>query len=227
MPLAGFLGLSAALFLSLPSRHFQTGNARGVRPSGVCSFHEDPAARRRPASPLEVRPAGCTPPSLDPGDTAGAPIISLGVDDAAPLRLYRVSIRVEIGRQSFVIFRALGLTLPLLGFRLLMVTPRAQAGYPAAVTGFTEEGSVARPRPSCLSRRCYARELPLSHERDVPSRGSSPSTAPPFRDHPARDLAYALRHGSLARPPRAASGAFWRGCPAECRGYVLVCAVAA
>lgn len=49
-PLSGFL-------LSLPSHHFQMGNALGVLPSGVCSFHEAPVARRHQHALLTFFPA--------------------------------------------------------------------------------------------------------------------------------------------------------------------------
>lgn len=49
-PLAGSLSLSATISSPQPSCHFQTGNARGVFPSGDCSPVEAPTApRRRPA----------------------------------------------------------------------------------------------------------------------------------------------------------------------------------
>jgi hypothetical protein len=61
-PLAGFLNLSAAFFLSPPSCHFQAGNARGVNPSGVYSFARSPGDSSPPACPLDVPPAGCAAP---------------------------------------------------------------------------------------------------------------------------------------------------------------------
>jgi len=47
VPLAGFLNLSAAFFLSPTSCHFQTGGAHGVCPTGTYSFREAPDAHRR------------------------------------------------------------------------------------------------------------------------------------------------------------------------------------
>jgi hypothetical protein len=50
------------LLLFLPSCHFQTGDAHGVRPSGVCSFHEASEDSSPSDYPLAVTPAGCATP---------------------------------------------------------------------------------------------------------------------------------------------------------------------
>jgi hypothetical protein len=65
--LAGFLSLSATFFLSPPSCHFQAGNARGVSPSGVCSFQEAPATHRRRYALLTFLPRVALPPVLGGG----------------------------------------------------------------------------------------------------------------------------------------------------------------
>jgi hypothetical protein len=67
VPLAGFLNLSVALFLSPPSCHFQTGNALGVYPSGDCSFHKAPAAHRHRHALLTFFPRVALPPVLGGG----------------------------------------------------------------------------------------------------------------------------------------------------------------
>jgi len=51
------------LFLSSPSRHFQTGGAPGIHPSGVCSCSDAPAAHRQRACLLDVSPMGRALPS--------------------------------------------------------------------------------------------------------------------------------------------------------------------
>jgi hypothetical protein len=65
--LAGFPSLSATFFLSPPSCHFQAGNARGVSPSGGCSFQEAPAARRRRHALMTFLPQVALPPVLGGG----------------------------------------------------------------------------------------------------------------------------------------------------------------
>ena len=67
VPLAGFHNLSAAFILSPPSRHFQAGYARGVCPSGGCSFHEAPPTRRRRHTLLTFLPRVARPPFLGGG----------------------------------------------------------------------------------------------------------------------------------------------------------------
>lgn len=65
--LAGFSNLSATFFLSPPPRHFQAGYARGVCPSGVCSFHEAPATRRPRPALVTFLPRVALPPFLGGG----------------------------------------------------------------------------------------------------------------------------------------------------------------
>jgi hypothetical protein len=50
-------------FLSPPPRHFQTGGVHGVRPTGVCSFHEAPTTRRRRPALMTFFPRAALPRS--------------------------------------------------------------------------------------------------------------------------------------------------------------------
>jgi hypothetical protein len=54
--------LSDFLF-PLPSCHFQAGGAPGIRPSGICSSHEDPAIRHHRHALLTFLPLVALPPS--------------------------------------------------------------------------------------------------------------------------------------------------------------------
>jgi len=50
-------------FLSPPSRHFQTGDIRGIHPTGGCSSYEASAARRRRNTLVTFFPQTALPPS--------------------------------------------------------------------------------------------------------------------------------------------------------------------
>jgi hypothetical protein len=59
VPLSGFLNLPATFLLLLPPYHFQAGNAHGVCPTGIYSFHGAFSDSSPPNYPLAVPPAGC------------------------------------------------------------------------------------------------------------------------------------------------------------------------
>jgi hypothetical protein len=128
--LAGFSNLTATFFLSPPSHHFQMGGVRTVRPTGGCSFHEAPPARRRAAYPLDVVPAGCAAPVPRRGHPKARRKLPRSIRPPS-LVVYRVFVLVEIDRTLEPLFTADLSDLPLLGFHLRMVFTRATGeGFP-------------------------------------------------------------------------------------------------
>jgi len=120
VPLAGFLSLSAALFLSPPSCHFQTGGARGVSPFRGSCLPPSLGDSSSPTCPLDVPPADCATPVL------GGGVCRLvdrypGCLGRASLIVFRAFSRLEIGPRRRIRLKFPRPTLPLLGFRLLMV----------------------------------------------------------------------------------------------------------
>lgn len=97
VPLTGSSSPSATLIPSPPARHFQTGCARGVFPTGVCSSREDRAARRLPASPHDVTPPVCATPQPRRGNRGRAGRPFLGGWGQAPFFVFRVFVFARIG----------------------------------------------------------------------------------------------------------------------------------
>jgi hypothetical protein len=65
--LSGFLNLSATLFLSPPSHHFQVGDARGFHPSRGCSSREASVARHHRPTLMTLFPRSARSPILGGG----------------------------------------------------------------------------------------------------------------------------------------------------------------
>jgi len=96
VPFAGFLSLSTAFFLSLPSCHFQAGGAHGVS-SFRGSFLPHSLVDSSPTTcPLDVLPADCAAPVLG-GGVRGLAGRYLGCLDRASLIVFRALSRWEIG----------------------------------------------------------------------------------------------------------------------------------
>jgi len=181
VPLTGFLNLSAAFFLSPPSHHFQAGGARGVFPSGVCSFHEDPTTRRRRHALLTLLLRIALSPFLG-GDIRRRAVPSPRLfQRGAFVRLQ--GLRLRGNRSSHLATVNSAMTdLPLLGFHLPMVcTPAGGRRFPHAAVTLGEPPVRRRTSNPLRSTACRLRGPALSHEGTVPSQGSSPSTYSPIR----------------------------------------------
>jgi hypothetical protein len=144
-PLSGF-------FLSPPSCHFQAGGARGVHPTGDCSFHEAPATRRRRHTLLTFLLRVALSPFLG-GDVRRRAGSGLGCPFQRLCRLQGVRPRGNRSSHLFTVKRRV-IDLPLLGFCLLMVCTRADGeGSPAGPSSFTT-GSPSPDRRSLPSTAC-------------------------------------------------------------------------
>jgi len=99
VPLSGFPNLSAAFLLSLPPYHFQVGGARGVCPSGACSFREAPAARHRQHALVALFLPVARAPFLG-GSTERLAGRYLGCLDQRSFFAFRAFVLTEIGRSS-------------------------------------------------------------------------------------------------------------------------------
>lgn len=96
VPPSGFPNLSAALFLSRPPCHFQTGCALGVSPFRGLILSRRPDNSSPSACPLDVPPAGCACPRPRRGHLqARDPVPRMY--DTAPLLVFRAFVRVKIG----------------------------------------------------------------------------------------------------------------------------------
>jgi hypothetical protein len=116
-PLSGFLNLSAAFILSLPSHHFRVGGALGVMPFRGLRLTRNFDNSSLPTYPHDVLPSGCATSFLGRGSTrhqAAPRMIQL-----AYFRLQGFHPRVKQLRQ-WARFSVPSVSLPLLGFHLLM-----------------------------------------------------------------------------------------------------------
>jgi hypothetical protein len=121
VPLAGFPNLSAAFILSPPSRHFQTGGVRGVRPFRDLILPRSLDDSSPPTCPLDVPPIELALIPVLGGDARGHSDQCLGTFRPESLIVYRAFVLVEIDLRHRSMINDSMTDLSLLGFCLLMV----------------------------------------------------------------------------------------------------------
>jgi hypothetical protein len=181
VPLSGFLNLSATLFLSLPSYHFQVGGVLGVAPFRGLFLSRSPSGSSPLVYPLDVVPAGCATSVLG-RSTIGHAGRHLGKTRHRVFRRLQGFNPRENRSSCQEAVNSPTADLPLLGFspphglnprgRMELSYHDRHASKPA---GYLSGEPNRKQEDSCVTRLCRLRERPISHETDLPSQGFSPS----------------------------------------------------
>lgn len=185
VPLAGFLNLSAAFFLSLPSCHFQAGRAHGVSPFRGLFLSHSLGDSSPPTCPRDVPPAGCATPVLG-GGFRGRIDRYPGCLGRMPLIVFRAFVRVRISLRYRFWLKFRQPTYPSWASTSSWFCSRAgENGFRRATVTLHQQEVRRQTTHQLRSTACHPRGPTLSRESAVPSRSSSPSFDSPVRN-PAR-----------------------------------------
>lgn len=175
------------------------GGALGVTPFRGLLLPQRPDGSSPPAYPLDVPPDGCAA-SFPRKRRRQDPVPHLGRSGPVVARLQGLRLRENRQRPQATVSTP-RTVLPLLGFHLLMVSTHARVQGRRPATATLRSRSV-RCRISHLLRSAVLRvhERPLSHERSLPSQGSSPPDAS-STSTAARHVPMGLTPFGLGDPP--------------------------
>lgn len=175
VPLTGFPNLTAAVASPDRPALFQTGNARGVRSSGVSSSRAAAPARRRTPCPRGVLPAEWPLFLPRKRNLREAPPPLPRMPGREPLVAFRASSHTRIGPHLQRTINTLATDLPLLSFHLLMVLlpPRTRAFRLGRRLRFTPPGPLPDPRIAALHGLLRGGAAPLSPVEPTISRFSA------------------------------------------------------
>ena len=173
VPLTGFPNLAAASLSLRRPAIFRQVALLGFGPTGGCSCHAAPTARRRRHALLALFPSVGLPPVLGGGTSgrtgrflgSGLCLLSPSGPSSAWESVGLAKTRLA-SRQS---------TCPSWAFASPWPDPSKQAGLAPRDRRASRTGVRRRITGALRSTACRSPERDLSHERTQPSRGSSPS----------------------------------------------------